>query len=130
MQVLAASGSSAVAAPLAISVNWTGPDSFNVSGSSGVASAQGLIGVSISGGTPPYNGNGPGGALVYVANDPSGKIGTGPYGDNAHLTLAWSGFSLNEVEGGNIIGSVIDSVGATATDTYPSAGVVIIKRTS
>jgi hypothetical protein len=82
------------------------------------------IGVFISGGTTPYSSSG------GLMGDPSGKLSIVLAGVGPDNTIAWSGFSLNEIEACYLQLDVTDSVGATASARFPSAGSIIIKRTS
>jgi len=109
-----------------------GAGPFSVSGASGDLYTSGgwAVTSSITGGTPPY----PTGT-VTLQGDPSGKLSviTAPGDVQHHLTIAWSGFSLNELETCYLRLDVTDSVGATASATYPVAApgsVIAIKRTS
>lgn len=102
------------------------PDvAFNVSGASGDLSAQGygIVQANYSGGTPPYTDN------MTIQNDPSGKLGFVDNGRGAD-TISYTGFALNEVEGGWINYQVTDGTGAMATARFPSSGSLSITRTS
>ena len=117
--------------PFSCSISFSiGSGPFFVSGASGdlYTSNAGLISINESGGTPPYGGYGGGASLN---GDPSGKLFITPASDGVHLTIGWSGFSLNEFEGGYIQFDGSDSLGATASSRYPPVGQVIaVKRTS
>jgi len=118
----------AAAAPLSCDIELIGgAGPWNVSGSAGDLYSQFAKGifVSTSGGTPPYGGPG-----QSLNGDASGKLSLVPTGDGLHNTIGWSGFSLNELEGCYLQFDVTDSLGATASARYPSAGSIIIKRTS
>lgn len=117
----------AVAAPLACSIGFTGGvGPINVSGTSGNFGSQGFyaISISITGGTAPYSGP------HYILGDASGKLSIVPYGDGLHDTIAWTGFAVNEQQGGYLQLDVTDNVGATASARYPASGVITVKRTS
>jgi hypothetical protein len=108
------------------SMSWTGGISVTMSGASGVLPAsKGVIGLSMSGGTPPYSAN------FYVADDASGKISIEASPDGVHNTLGWSGFAVNEIEGCTIHIDCGDSAGGSASLQYPSVGQILtMKRTS
>lgn len=110
--------------------NWvtfapTGLTAFTVSGASGNLSAQGygIVQGNYSGGTAPYN------ESLTIQNDPSGKLGLVDNGLGAD-TISYSGFALNEVEGGWLLYTVSDGAGATATARFPATGSLTITRTS
>lgn len=98
---------------------------FVVSGASSDLGVQGygIVQYDYSGGTAPYS------ESLTIEGDPSGKLGIVPNGRGAD-TIAYTGFSLNEVEGGWLKYSVKDGDGATATARFPASGVLTITRTS
>jgi len=98
---------------------------FNVSGASGDLSAQGygIVQADYSGGIPPYTDS------MTIQNDPSGKLGFVDNGRGAD-TISYTGFALNEVEGGWINYRVTDGAGATVTARFPVTGSLSITRTS
>lgn len=110
--------------------NWvtfapSGLTAFAVSGASGNLSAQGygIVQSNYSGGTAPYS------ESLTIQNDPSGKLGFVDNGLGAD-TISYSGFALNEVEGGWLLYTVRDGTGATATARFPATGSLTVTRTS
>ena len=113
--------------PLTASLTFApgGTTTFTVSGASGNLSAQGygIVQSGYSGGTAPYV------ESLTIQNDPSGKLGFVDNGLGAD-TISYSGFALNEVEGGWLLYTVRDGTGATATARFPTTGSLTITRTS
>lgn len=112
---------------LSCSVTFSGgAGTTNVSGASGYA--PGIVQTSESGGTPPYTVT-----TLGFEDDPSGKLSLVDIGN---VVIAYSGFSVNEIESGGIRYSITDSLGATATARFPTPGPLgatrnlSIKRTS
>jgi hypothetical protein len=114
---------------LSCSISFTGGvGPINVSGASGDCYANGgggVITTTTTGGTPPYVSS-----VFSVQGDASGKLSIVLSGDHIHNTIGYSGFAVNENEGGYLRLDVTDSVGATASAQYPSSGVIVIKRAS
>lgn len=113
--------------PLTASVTFApaGTTAFVVSGASGDLSAQGygIVQSDYSGGTAPYS------ESLTIQSDPSGKLGLVDNGRGAD-TISYSGFALNEVEGGWLSYTVTDGTGASATARFPATGSLTITRTS
>jgi hypothetical protein len=102
-----------------------GDEVFTVAGASGNLSIQGygIVQSEYSGGTPPFV------ESLAIESDPSGKLSFVPNGLGAD-TIGYSGFSLNEVEGGWIKYTVRDGTGTIATARFPATGSISVTRTS
>lgn len=98
---------------------------FTVSGASSDLGFQGygIVQYDHSGGTPPYS------ESLTVEGDPSGKLSIVPNGRGAD-TIGYTGFTLNEVEGGWLKYAVTDGAGTTVTARFPATGPLTITRTS
>jgi hypothetical protein len=123
--IACASDAGVAAPPLSCGVEIVGGSSpFSVVAASGdlYTNSHEVISVTATGGTPPYT------LGLSIQGDPSGKLSLIASSDGVHETVAWTGFSVNETESGYVQINVTDSVGATASDRFPTTGTFSIKR--
>lgn len=114
--------------PFTATFDWVGQNPMPVSGGSGVAQSvyqpifyPNVFSVSSSGGTPPYTSS-----AITLSNNPSGKLSLATRSDGVHVTIAWTGLAINEIESTDVSITMMDSGGASKHFTTS----VTVQRTS
>jgi hypothetical protein len=103
------------------SASWNGSVTINVSGANGTVS--GYFEILFQGGT--------GGVSRSFTYETRSSTKVSLSGDlSFHPGLSYSGLNVDETVAISVRGTGTDGAGATASAVMPSAGVIIIKRTS